>query len=143
MMHHRLRRLRRGYALTVVLIAIIMLFLLWSYVTRTTSSLLRIETNRLLQETRDQGAMNALAQAIQLLEYSTPSDPNNPSRTAFTYGVSVSVASTGTSGGCTTSSYTVVYTARPDLGPKRWQVQVTPGSSSTPLPSIGASPQWP
>jgi hypothetical protein len=138
---------RRGYTLTAVLIALMMLFLLWSYVSRTTSSLLRIETNRLVQQTRDQGAMNALAQAIQLLEYSKPSDSNNPGRTVFTYGVSVSVPSTGTGtgtgGGCTTSSYTVVYAARPDLGPRRWEVQVSPGSCSTPLPSIGASPQWP
>lgn len=141
MMHLRPQRPRRGYALTVVLIALMMLFLLWSYVSRTTSSLLRIETNRLLQATRDQGAMNALAQAIQLLESSKPHDSSDPSRTVFTYGVSVSVPSP--SGGCTTSSYTVEYTARPDLGSLRWEVQVSPGSSSTPLPSIGQNPQWP
>ncbi len=141
MTHLRPRRSRRGYALTVVLIAIMMLFLLWSYVSRTTSSLLRIETNRLLQVTRDQGAMNALAQAIQLLEYSKPYDPNNPSRTVFTYGVSISVPSA--TGDCTTSSYTVVYTARPDLGSLRWEVQVSPGSCSTALPTIGQNPQWP
>jgi hypothetical protein len=134
---------RRGYTLTVVLITLMMLFLLWSYVARTTSSLLRIESNRVLQQTRDQGAMNALAQAIQLLEYSTPSDANDPGRTTFTYGITVQVPTPGTSGGCTTSSFTVVYTARPDLGPQRWQVQVSPGSSPTPLPSIGANPQWP
>jgi Tfp pilus assembly protein PilX len=132
---------RRGYTLTVVLIFMILLCALWSTVYRTTSSLLRIETNRLLQETRDQGAMNALAQAIQLLQYSKPSDSSNPSRTQFTYGVAVTVPTT--SGTCTSSDYTVVYTARPDLGPYRWQVQVSPGSYATPLPAIGASPQWP
>jgi hypothetical protein len=134
---------RRGYTLTIVLIAIMMLFLLWSYATRTTSSLLRIETSRTLQETRDQGAMNALAQAIQLLEYSVPSDPSNPSRTVFTYGVSISVPNVGTGGGCTTSDYTVTYTAWPQMGAQCWQVQVSPGSYSTPLPGIGANPQWP
>jgi hypothetical protein len=139
----RRSRTRRGYTLTIVLIAIMMLFLLWSYATRTTSSLLRVETSRTLQETRDQGAMNALAQAIQLLEYSTPSDPNNPSRTVFTYGVSISVPNAGTGGGCTTSSFTVTYTAWPQKGAQCWQVQVSPGSYSTPLPSIGANPQWP
>jgi hypothetical protein len=101
----------------------------------------RIETNRVLQQTRDQGAMNALAQAIQLLQYSAPSDPDNPGRTVFTYDVSVPVQNP--SGGCTSTDYTVIYTARPDLGPIRWEVQVSPGSSSVPLPSIGASPQWP
>jgi hypothetical protein len=134
---------RRGYTLTVVVITLMMLFRLWSYALRTTSSLLRIETSRVLQQTRDQGAMNALAQAMQLLGYSAPYDPTNPNRTVFTYGISVSVPNTGQGGGCTTSSFTVVYTARPDLGPLRWQVQVSPGSSLTPLPSIGASPQWP
>jgi type II secretory pathway pseudopilin PulG len=143
MIHPGNRRPRRGYTLTAVLITIMMLFLLWSYATRTTSSLLRIQTKRIHRETRDQGAMNALAQAIQLLEYSTPSDPDIPSRTVFTYGVSISVPSTGTGGGCTTSDYTVTYTAYPSRGPQCWQVQVSPGSYGTPLPSIGANPQWP
>ena len=55
---------RRGYTLTVVFIFLILLCALWSTVYRTTSSVLRIETERVLQQTRDQGAMNALAQAI-------------------------------------------------------------------------------
>jgi Tfp pilus assembly protein PilV len=132
---------RRGFTMTVVLISLMLLFALWCFVARTTSSLLRIETNRVLQQTRDQGAMNALAQAIQLLQYSTPTDPNNPGRTVFTYDVSVPVQNT--TGGCTSTDYTVIYTARPDLGPIRWQVQVSPGSSPVSLPSIGANPQWP
>jgi hypothetical protein len=132
---------RRGYTLTVMVIFLILLFALWSAVYRTTSSVLRIETNRVLRQTRDQGAMNVLARAIQLLQYSKPSDPNNPGRTVFTYDVSVSVPNT--SGGCTPTDFTVVYTARPDLGPQRWEIQVSPGSSSVPLPKIGDSPQWP
>lgn len=132
---------RRGYTITVVLIALALLLLLWGFVRRTTSSLVRIETNRVLQQMRDQGAMNALAQAIQLLQYSAPTDPNNPGRTVFTYNVSVPVPST--TGGCTSTDYTVVYTARPDLGPIRWQVQVSPGSSPISLPSISATPSWP
>ncbi len=133
--------LRRGYSLTVVFIFLILLFALWSVVYRTTSSRLRIETCRVLQQIRDQGAMNALAQAVQLLQYSTPSDSSNPGRTQYTYGVQVSV--TSVSGTCTTADYTVVYTARPDLGPVRWEVQVSAGSYGVPLPSPGASPQWP
>ena len=134
-------RSRRGYALTVVLISLMLLFALWSFVSRTTSSLLRVETNRVLQQTRDQGAMNALGRAIQLLQYSKPSDSNNPGRTVFTYDVSVSQPNT--SGGCTLADYTVIYTARPDLGPQRWEIQVSPGTSSVPLPNIGDNPQWP
>ena len=117
MIGHGSARSRRGYTMTAVLIALMLLFALWCFVARTTSSLLRIETNRVLQQERDQGAMNALAQAVQLLQYSTPSDPDNPGRTVFTYGVSVPVQNT--SGGCTSTDYTVVYTARPDLGPTR------------------------
>jgi hypothetical protein len=94
-----------------------------------------------LQQTRDQGAMNALARAIQLLQYCTPSDPSNPDRTQYTYGVQVNV--TSTTGGCTTSDFTVVYTARPDPGPIRWEIQVSPGSYSPLLPSPGDNPQWP
>jgi Tfp pilus assembly protein PilX len=141
MMTSTRRRLRRGYTLTVVLIFLILLFALWSTVYRTTSSLLRIETNRTLQQTRDQGAMNALAQAIQLLQYSTPSDASNPGRTVFTYQVSVSVPNP--SGGCETSNFTVQYSPAPTQGTNCWQVQVSPGTSSVPLPSIGATPQWP
>jgi Tfp pilus assembly protein PilX len=132
---------RGGYTLTVVLIFLILLFALWSTVYRTTASLLRIETNRVLQQTRDQGAMNALAQAIQLLQYSTPSDPTNPSRTQFTYGVQVTV--TNASGSCGTSDYTVQFNPVPAQGPYRWQVQVYPGSYSVTLPNPGAIPQWP
>ncbi len=130
---------RRGVAMTVVLIFLILLFALWSMVFYTTSSVLRIESNRYTQEVRDQGAMNALAQAIRLLEYSKPS---GGSRTQFTYGVTILNASgTGPS-----SYYTVVYQAAPTAqDPLRWQVQISPaGSSVSPqLPRPGANPQWP
>jgi len=132
---------RRGYSMTVVLIFLILLFALWSTVYRTTSSVLRIETNRVLQQTRDQGAMNALAQAIQLLQYSTP----KPSRPQFTYGVTVSVPNADGSCGTATLDYTVVYTAAPTTqDPNRWQVQVSPGTyTGFPLPQISSNIQWP
>jgi hypothetical protein len=132
---------RKGYSLTVVLIFLILLFALWSTVYRSTSSLLRIETNRVLQQSRDQGTMNAMAQALQLLQYSTPSDSSNPSRTLFVYGVTLTVPST--TGACTTASYTVQFSPAPTLGPYCWQVQVSPGTYSVPLPTPGAVPQWP
>lgn len=134
-------RPRRGYSLTVVFIFLILLFALWTTAAGPISSLLRIETGRVQQQIRDQGAMNALAQAVQLLQYSTPSDPSNPERTQYTYGVQVTV--TSVTSGCTTSDFTIVYTSRPDLGPIRWEVQVSPGYFNVPLPAPGASPQWP
>lgn len=141
MIKSRPAQARKGYSLTVVLVFLILLFALWSAVYRSSSSLLRIETNRVLQQQRDQGTMNALAQALQLLQYSTPSDPSNPTRTQFTYGVNLTVPST--TGSCTTASYTVQFSPLPAQGPYRWQVQVSPGSYSVPLPTPGATPQWP
>ncbi len=132
---------RRGYSLTVVLIFLVLLFALWSTVYRTTSSLIRVESIRVAQQARDQGAMNALAQAIQLLQYSQPSDSTNPSRTQFTYGVQITI--TSPSGACQTSGFTVQYDPVPAQGPNRWQVQVSPGSYGVPLPNPGANPQWP
>jgi hypothetical protein len=76
------------------------------------------------------------------MQYSTPSDSSNPDRTQYTYGVQVTV--TSVSGSCTSSDYTVIYTTRPDLGPNRWEVQVSAGSYSVPLPSLGVIPiTWP
>jgi Tfp pilus assembly protein PilX len=130
---------RKGYSLTVVLIFMILLFALWSTVYRSTSSLLRIETNRVKQQTLDQGAMNALGQALQLLQYSTP-----PSITPFVYNVTVTVPSAA--GPCTSANYTVQFSPAPApwQGPSHWQVQVRPGSDGTfSLPQAGVTPQWP
>jgi len=145
--------IRKGYALTVVLIFLILLIALWSAVTRSTASLLRIETDRVLQQTRDQGVMNAMGQALQLLQYSTPSDPLNPTRTQFTYGVEVTVQ--GANGSSTIVNLTVQYSpvSQTPCGPamqigctQQWQVQVSPGTCNIPLPtpSSGVPPtvQW-
>jgi Tfp pilus assembly protein PilX len=141
MMRQREPRRPKGYSLTVVLIFLILMFALWSTVYRSTSSLLRIETNRVLQQGRDQGAMNALAQSIQLLQYATPFDPNNPNRAQFVYGVTVTVQDP--TGACETANYTVQFSPAPQQGTNCWQVQVTQGTSSVPLPAPGAIPQWP
>jgi hypothetical protein len=138
---------RRGYSLTVVVIFMILLFALWGTVARTTSSVLRIETNRTMQQARDQGPINALAQAIQLLHYSKPSDPTNPNRTQFTYGITVTVPNSDGTCGTATLDYTIVYTYAPVPGtpgdPNQWQVQVSPGTYSVPLPSISSAIAWP
>jgi hypothetical protein len=138
---------RRGYSLTVVVIFMMLLFALWGTVARTTSSVLRIETNRIMQQTRDQGPMNALAQAIQLLQYGKPTDLTNPSRTQFTYGVTVTVPNSDGSCGTATLDYTIVYTYAPVPGvpgdPNRWQVQVSPGTYNVPLPRISSAIVWP
>jgi hypothetical protein len=141
MMKRRRNHHRPGYSLTVVLVFLILMFALWSTVYRVTSTLLRVETNRVLQQGRDQGAMNALAQAVQLLQYSMPSDPNNPNRALFMYGVSVTIQNPA--GGCESAAYTVQFTPAPQKGTNCWQVQVSQGTYSVPLPAPGAIPQWP
>ena len=110
---------RRGYSMTIVLVFLILMFALWGAVYRTTSGLLRIETNRISQQTRDQGAMNALAQAVQLLQYGKP--PTNSGRTQYTYDVTVTVPARPASSPppvppCVTLDYTVVYTYSPITG---------------------------
>jgi hypothetical protein len=143
MIIHRHLNPRRGYSLTVVVIFMILLFALWGTVARTTASVFRIETNRIMQQTRDQGPMNALAQAIQLLQYSKP--PTNGGRTQFTYGVTVTVPNSD--GSCGTLDYTIVYTYSPVAGnpgdPNQWQVRVSPGTYSVGLPLIGSTISWP
>ncbi len=141
MMRRRQPHPKRGYSLTVVLIFLILIFALWSTVYRSSSSLLRIETNRVLQQTRDQGAMNALAQSIQLLQYATPRDPSNPNRALFIYGVTVTIQDP--SGASATADFTVQFTPAPQQGTNCWQVQVAQGTYSVPLPAPGAIPQWP
>ena len=73
--------------------------------------------------------MNALAQAVQLLQYSTPSDSSDPGRTQYTYGVQVTV--TSVSGACTT------LTIRSSIPPRRPSVRLA-GRSRCP-PGITAS----
>jgi Tfp pilus assembly protein PilX len=124
---------RRGFSLTVVLVFLILMLALWGTVYRTTSSVLRIETNRVLQQSLDPGALNALAQALQLLQYGTPSDPTNANRTQFTYGLTLI-------SDCGTAQFIVVYTGSPNSN--RWQIQVSPGSSAVALPSIASPIVW-
>ena len=141
MMKQQRAHVRRGYSLTVVLVFLILLFALWSTVYRSTASLLRIESNRVLQQSRDQGAMNALAQALQLLQYAKPSDSSNPNRAQFIYRVTVTIL--GPTGASEFADYTIQFSAAPAQGPNRWQVQVTQATCSVPLPAPGAIPQWP
>lgn len=132
---------RRGYSLTVVLIYLMLLFALWSTVYRSSASLLRIESARLLNNNRNEGAVNALAKAVRLLEYSKPSDPSHPARTHFEYGIQVMVPNA--LGQCEPRDFVVEFDPEPDQGPKRWKVHLFPGTSSVALPNPGDSPQWP
>jgi hypothetical protein len=139
---------RRGYSLTVVLLFLILMLALWGTVYRTTSSVLRVETNRVSQQSLDPGALNALAQAVQLLQYVKLSVPNPPSGTHYTYDVNVTVPnSDGTCGNPpATLDYTIVYTYSPLTGspadPNRWLVEVSPGNPPATLPAIASPILW-
>jgi hypothetical protein len=136
MIHPRSSRRCSGYTLTVVLISLMLLVGLWCFVVHTTSSLLRVETVRSMRATRDQGAMNAMAWALELLQYGTPSDPNNPDSVTFTYYVTLNVPGTSPITGTNTTPayYMVVYTCLSpgsDTNPPQWQVQVSPVSATS------------
>jgi hypothetical protein len=142
---------RRGYSLTVVLIFLILMLALWGTVYRTTSSVLRVETNCVSQQSLDPGALNALAQAVQLLQYVTLSVPNPPSGTQYIYDVNVTVpifpVPAPPLSPCGSEDFTVVYTYSPIAGVggdlNRWQVQVSPGTYNVPLPQISSTIPWP
>lgn len=123
---------RGGYTLTVVLLTLILLFGLWTFVIRSTSSLVRIETTRSMRQASDQGAMNALAQAVQLLQYGYPSDSQNPSSQTFTYYVTPTIPNASPIANTTTTqvAYMVVYTWLNQAN-QTWQIQVTPVAESS------------
>jgi hypothetical protein len=155
MIRPRPPRPRRGYTLAVVLVTLILLFGLWSYVSPTTSGLLRTETTRALRQTRDQAAMNVLAQALQLLQYSQPTDTANPGNTVstFVYYLKIGIPNKSpipagmTGSDCTSVFYQVTYTCKSRPDPPIWQVQVSPipqesFDSSKLLPG-SLPPAWP
>jgi hypothetical protein len=69
-------RPRHGYAMMLVVIAIVVLLLLYSVAYRHTAAALRVETARVQQLQRDEGTIHALARALALLETGLP--PTDP-----------------------------------------------------------------
>jgi hypothetical protein len=85
--------------------------------------MLRVQTSLAVQQTRDQGAMNALAQAVQLLQYGNPR-LTYPQNSIFTY--QASIDQPDTSGNCVANPYVVIFTFQ---GSNQWQIEVYPGSA--------------
>lgn len=113
---------RRGYAVMLASVFIVIMLSLWSVAYRQSAAALRVEVNRSLRLRRDEGPTQAVARALALLETGwTPED--SPS----SYGIGVV-----TQGG--ERSYTITFT---DLGGGLWSVSAAPtpvGLSPTPLP---------
>ncbi len=129
MIHPRPTR-PRGFTVTIVLISLLLLFGIWAYACRTTSSLIQVETSRLQRQTSDQGAINALSQALQLLQYSPPPSPGGSASTYYmTLKVpdTTSIAANSTTVPSTWVYYQVVYQPQDSNSPcLHWQVQVSP-----------------
>ena len=71
---------RRGFALVLVIVTIAVLLGFWAMAYRETASLIRVESSRLLNQTRgvqSVHAMTALDQALTLLEVSIPTNRTN------------------------------------------------------------------
>jgi Tfp pilus assembly protein PilX len=130
---------RRGFALVLVVVTILVLLGFWAMAYRETASLIRVESSRLLNQTRavqSIHAMTALDQALTLLEVSIPTN-----RQTYVYTCTVNVTPP--------AMFTVTFTPTPNNqlpgASNGWTVQVTPGSltASHSLPSPGDVPQWP
>lgn len=129
---------RRGFALVLVIVTIVVLLGFWAMAYRETASLIRVESSRLLNQTRavqSVHAMTALDRALTLLEVSTPTN-----RQIYIYTVNVTPS----------EMFTVTFTPNNLPGATYgWTVQVTPlsGGASTAgnlaLPNPGDQPQWP
>ena len=117
-----IRTSRRGYAMMMVLVFLVMFLAFLGVAMRRMAGLLRTETVHAIQVQRDQGSIHALARALTLLETGLP--PTNPYVCAVTI-----VTSTGS------RSLTVTFTRLDDT---TWTVKAAPtepGDTPVSMPS--------
>ena len=122
---------RRGLALVLVIVTIAVLLGFWAMAYRETASLIRVETSRLLNDTRGQqsvDSMFALDAAMTLLEVSLP-----PNRQVYFRTVTLPDS----------NIFTVTFTPNNLPGSSNgWTVLVTPGSASLNPALDPANPHW-
>lgn len=120
--HHR-----RGFAMMLVLVFIVLFLAMLGVACRQTASALRIESVRTLQIERDQGSMHAVAKGLALLETGLP--PTDP------YSCAVEIDTpTGL------RSFTVTFTSE---GAGNWEVHSKPteeGEFPPTMPTIFTPP---
>ena len=121
-----MRRLpsRRGYAMLMVLIFLVLFWALLGVAWRGMASALRVASVRTLQCQRDEGSIQALARAMSLLETGLP--PANP----YVCGVTINTASSGA------RPYTVTFTQEDET---TWSVHVGLGLPTESPPTMPAS----
>ena len=120
------RRARRGYAMMLVLVFMVLFLSMLGVAYRHVGAALRIETVHAAQTSRDEGSIQAIARALTLLETGLP--PGSP----YTCGVTLSTSA----GAC---AITVTFTQE---SPTNWSVHAAPtksGESPPPMPSTFAS----
>jgi hypothetical protein len=121
-------RTRHGYAMTLVLIFIVLFLALLGVVYRELAGTLRIESLHSLEVQRDTGSVHALARGLALLESGLP--PTNP----YACGVTIE-----TPGG--PLAFTVTFTTQDGV---TWQVcsaPTAPGEAPPPMPGVfGTTP---
>lgn len=114
---------RRGYAIMLVLVFIVLFLSLWSVAYRHTATALRIESGRTLAVQRDEGSLHALARGLALLETGYP--PTDP----YACGVTIDTSSGP-------RSLTVTFES---AGAETWSVSSRPTrSNENPLPLPGS-----
>ena len=112
---------RRGYAMLLVVVFMVLFFALWSVAYHQMAADLRFEAVQAQRVLRDEGSTQALAQALALLETGLP--PSQP----YACGVTVNT-STGP------RSFAVTFSLE---GPNQWSVQAAPlqlGENPPPMP---------
>jgi len=111
---------RRGYAMMLVLVFIVMILSLYGLSFRYLTAVLRTETTRTLRTQRDEGAIQALAVGLELLETGFP--PTDP------YVCAVSLVAADTK-----RSFTVTFRSESD---DTWSVRAAPtGPWENPQPT--------
>ncbi len=118
---------RRGIAMMLVLVFIVLFMAMLGVACRQTASALRIETVRTTQIERDQGSMHAVARGLALLETGLP--PSDPYSCAVEISTSLGLR-----------SFTVTFASE---GAGNWSVQsraTGEGEFPDPMPSVFTPP---
>lgn len=111
---------RRGYAMMLVLVFILLFLSLLGVAYRQATAALRIETAYAQQVQRDEGSVHAVARGVMLLETGLP--PSSP----YVCGVTIAT-STGP------RSFTVTFTSQ---GGTNWSVSAAPTQSGETPPAM-------
>lgn len=143
-------RRRRGFSLTVVLLFLLLLMYLWAVAFRTTGSLVRVQTARVLRDQEDAGLRNALARTLMFVEQDAAKQTPTLDHSAGPYRYTIKVTNdrvarwtidnqtTFAEASGPTARYTATITPDPS-GPKRWTIEVTAYEPSSGLPELPAN----